>query len=394
MENDTRVLAKRLADLLAREHAALADFLVALADFDRDRRWVELGHASLFSFLNRELGLSKGAASYRNAAAALIQRCPGVVAPLRSGKLCLSTVVELSRVLTPENQAAVLPRFLGASKWEAKVIAAELCPAESPQRRDVVTALIPALPGAVARPTLAAPPLPEPPTGDVTRGAVRPGELGFVEGPTAPAASPAPVRPVAKPDVADPLTAALSRLHVTVSKRFLAKLDAARDALSHSHPGANVEAVLEAGLDLLLAARDRKRGLVKKPRTAPPAPSESQRHVAAAVRREVFIRDEGKCQWPLNCGGVCGSTKRLQLDHIVPIALGGASTVPNLRVVCSVHNIVAARLALGDHVMDRFTAAGRRAASAGARGGGRSAHEAPEPAGPGCDGAAPTLPFG
>ncbi|MFL5301343.1 MAG: HNH endonuclease, partial [Anaeromyxobacteraceae bacterium] len=237
MENDPRLLAKRLADLLAREHAALADFLVALADFDRERRWLELGHASLFSFLHRELGLSKGAASYRNAAAALIQRCPEVVAPLRSGKLCLSTVVELSRVLTPENQAEVLPRFLGASKWEAKVIAAELCPAESPQRRAVVTAIVPALPAAVASPTPAAPPLPEPPAGEATRDGVRPGELRFVAGQPAPAASPALVGPVAKPDVADPLTADLSRLHVTVSKRFLAKLAAARDALSHSRPG-------------------------------------------------------------------------------------------------------------------------------------------------------------
>src|SRR5689334_11979000 len=117
MDNDTRLLAKRLAELLAREHAALADFLVALADFDRERRWLELGHASLFAFLRSELGLSKGPASYPNAAAALIQRCPEIVAPLRSGKLCLTTVVELSRVLTPQNQAEVLPRFLGASKW-------------------------------------------------------------------------------------------------------------------------------------------------------------------------------------------------------------------------------------------------------------------------------------
>jgi HNH endonuclease len=393
MDNDTRLLVKRLGDLLAREHAALADFLVALAKFDRERRWVELGHPSLFSFLNRELGLSKGAASYRNAAASLIQRCPEVVAPLRSGKLCLSTVVELSRVLTPENQAEVLPRFLGASKWEAKVIAAELCPAESPQRRAVVTAVVPALRAAVARPTPAAPPLPERPAGVAARD-VHPGELGFVEGPHAPAASPPPARPVAKPDVADPLTADLSRLHVTVSKRFLAKLAAARDALSHSHPGADVEAVLEAGLDLLLAARDRKRGLVKKPRTAPPAPSARPRHVPAAVRREVFTRDEGKCQWPVSSGGVCGSTRRLQLDHIVPIARGGTSTLSNLRIVCSVHNIVAARLALGDRVMDRFTGAGRGAASASARRGGRDAHEAPQPGGPDRDGAAPSLPFG
>ena len=53
--HDTRDLTTRLAELLHREHAALADFLIALADFDRERRWLELGHTSLFYFLYREL---------------------------------------------------------------------------------------------------------------------------------------------------------------------------------------------------------------------------------------------------------------------------------------------------------------------------------------------------
>ncbi|MFL5274033.1 MAG: HNH endonuclease, partial [Anaeromyxobacteraceae bacterium] len=109
--NDTRALAKRLAELLSREHGALADFLVALADFDRERRWLELGHSSLFYFLHRELGLSKGAAFYRKTAAELLQRYPEVVEPLRSGKLCLSTVVELAKVITPENRDEVVARF-------------------------------------------------------------------------------------------------------------------------------------------------------------------------------------------------------------------------------------------------------------------------------------------
>jgi hypothetical protein len=41
-----------------------------------------LGHASLFHFLHRELGMSKGAAHYRKTAAELIRRVPAVVAPL------------------------------------------------------------------------------------------------------------------------------------------------------------------------------------------------------------------------------------------------------------------------------------------------------------------------
>jgi len=52
------------------------------------------------------------------------------------------------------------------------------------------------------------------------------------------------------------------RLHITVSRRFLDKLAAARDALSHTLPEAGTEAVLEAALDLLEKS-DRRKGLVK-----------------------------------------------------------------------------------------------------------------------------------
>jgi hypothetical protein len=77
-----RDLSARLLGLLRREQSALADSLLALADFDRRRLWLELGHASLFHFLHRELGMSKGAAHYRETAAELIRRVPAVVAPL------------------------------------------------------------------------------------------------------------------------------------------------------------------------------------------------------------------------------------------------------------------------------------------------------------------------
>ncbi|HYS79110.1 MAG TPA: hypothetical protein VEM76_00275 [Anaeromyxobacteraceae bacterium] len=139
MNDDTRALTRHLADLLRREHGAMADFLVALAQFDRERRWVELGHTSLFYFLHRELGLSKGAAFYRKTAAELIQRFPDVVEPLRDGRICITSVIELAKVVTPENVREVLPRFFHASKREAKAISAALQPLEAAPRRDVVT---------------------------------------------------------------------------------------------------------------------------------------------------------------------------------------------------------------------------------------------------------------
>ncbi len=359
--NDTRDLTKRLAELLRREHGALADFLVALADFDRERRWVELGHTSLFYFLHRELGLSKGAAFYRKTAAELIQRFPEVVEPLREGKLCITSVIELAKVVTPENLREVLPRFFHASKREAQAISAELQPIEAPPRRDVVTSARSAARETSASPGSAAP----------TRGqAAEPWPPFDLEQPVQPVepaplavAASAPPSPVAAPpvrrDEVEPLSAELRRFHVTVSRRFLDKLSAAHDALSHTHPGAESGAVLEAALDLLLAAHEKKKGIVKKPRASPPRPPASTRHIPAEVKRAVWARDGRCCQWQLASGGVCGSTTRLELDHIVPLARGGASTVGNLRVICGFHNQLAARQAFGEEWMDRFTSKSR-----------------------------------
>jgi hypothetical protein len=69
---------------------------------------------------------------------------------------------------------------------------------------------------------------------------------------------------------------------MTVSKRFMEKLEAARDALSHSHPGADMEAILEAGLDLVVERAAKRRGLVKIPRKQSPLTSSPSSAAAAA----------------------------------------------------------------------------------------------------------------
>jgi hypothetical protein len=483
--SSVRDLTIRLADLLRRERAAMAEFLLALSDFDQRRCWLELGHPSLFSYLHREMGLSKGAAYYRKVAADLVRRFPEVVDPLRDGRLCLTSVVELAKVINDENRSEVLPRFFHCSKQEAKAVSAELCPAQAAPHRDIVTALA-ARPCAAPRPlehgaaqagataatvriagpcvtAVAVPDRGGPvrpdelsvpgrvrPDEAIAACMVRPDEVGprFVhadEGagpsvvrpdqalrppmshPDDPLAGPGrasrPASTVPEPsepasrldstapgqraparlesdgreqsvslahpppgrrdqrDVTEPLTADLRRLHVTVSRRFLAKLDAARAALSHALPGATTEAVLEAALDLLLARDAKRKGLVETPRPEKPRAQEagpeqtlpgrpiqerppSNEHLSAAARRTVWQRDAGRCQWPVASGGICGSTLRLEIDHVVPRARGGASTPDNLRVLCGMHNGLAARQILGDACMDRFTRRSGERASA------------------------------
>ncbi len=96
----------------------------------------------------------------------------------------------------------------------------------------------------------------------------------------------------------------------------------------------------------------------ERPRPAP-LPRPDSDHIPAAVRREVWKRDKGCCQWPLEGGGICGSKLRVE-DHVNPRCLGGKPTAKDLRLACDVHNQLAARLKLGDALMDRYTRDPRR----------------------------------
>ncbi len=254
----------RLADLLHREHHALAEFLVALAAFDRERRWMELGHASLFSFLRRELGLSAGAAQYRKTAAELVQTYPQVEAGLRQGRLCLSSVIELAKVITPENAAEVLPRFFGLSSRDAAFVAASIRPAENAPRRDFLVRPVRTVAAA-----LTSSDRPEAPVGPSGSLELRAPEVTAADAvkaaPSVASPLPRPTAPALDRPAVKPLDAERARVSMTVSRRLLDKLAAARDALSHSNPGASEEEILEVGLDLILQRHAKRRGLVEKP---------------------------------------------------------------------------------------------------------------------------------
>jgi hypothetical protein len=174
-------------------------------------------------------------------------------------------------------------------------------------------------------------------------------------------APPEPATP-ARRDSVDPLDAKSSRLHVTVSRRFLEKLEAAKDALSHARPGASAEEILEAGLDLLLERHAKRKGLVAKPRqNVRPSKTDA---IPAHVKRAVWKRAGGRCEWRLESGERCDSTTRLEFDHYgEPRARGGPPTIENVRLHCRGHNDMNARLVFGDEWMDRYTGKRRRGAA-------------------------------
>ena len=71
----------------------------------------------------------------------------------------------------------------------------------------------------------------------------------------------------------------------------------------------------------------------------PPHRARRSRYIPAPVRREVWRRDRGCCSYvDPRSGRRCGSRFLLELDHIVPFALGGSAEPGNLRVHCAAHH--------------------------------------------------------
>jgi hypothetical protein len=251
----------------------------------------------------------------------------------------------------------VLPRFFGLSRREAEAVAASLRPAEVVPTRDVITGIRPAAPALRTATAQAALPAPSPESPMLR---VHPDEpqpiVVHLDEPSAPLQVAVPVTlPIPPPprESVDLLDAELARVHVTVSRRFLEKLEAAKDALGHACPGGSAAEILERGLDLVLAQHAKRQGLVERPRKGRPASRSDT--IPAEVKREVWRRAGGRCEWRFESGERCGCRRRLEYDHIEPIALGGASTIDNVRLACRPHNLLSARQVFGDAVMDRYT---------------------------------------
>ncbi len=311
---NAREWSSRIAELAHCEHSALADLLRAVGEFDAEAVYRQLGFSSLFDYLHREIGLSRGSAYYRQVGARMVRRFPELEVPIRDGRLCITTVSELAKVMTEENRAEVLPMFFGCSRQEAKQLVARLRPMEEVPRRTVVTEV------PLIAPMEAAPAVVQP----VGRDRTRP-DRGL------------PVTVQAR-TVVEPMTSTETRIHITVSPEFVALLKKAKAGQSHVQPNATDEDVLRAALELLVEKQEKRKA-----------------SVPAKVKREVRARDGGKCQWPLASGGICGSEVRLEIDHVQPRGKGGPSTPDNCRILCKVHNLEAARAAYGDEHMDRFT---------------------------------------
>ena len=273
-----------------------------LAEIEARSLFLRRGFASLFEYAVRELGYSDAAAGRRIAAMRLCADNPQTRERLRDGSLSLSAAAELQwafdRQRTAELAAAAdRVRPLGNGRYELKALIDAECQRGLEQLAGLLSHVDPRmtvgqLVGRLVREALDRhdPGRRRPRTGS------RPAEAHAHAAPT-PAAEPKADRRTASPpkQTARPAVSATST--------------------AQTRPGCDGHAA--------------------------PAPKSraSGRAIPAAVKRDIWQRDGGRCRYvDPHTGRRCTSRHLLQIDHVLPHGLGGGSDPANLRLLCHAHH--------------------------------------------------------
>jgi hypothetical protein len=85
--------------------------------------------------------------------------------------------------------------------------------------------------------------------------------------------------------------------------------------------------------------------------STPDAPR-SSRSIPAAIRREVWERDDGRCTFVDERGRRCSAKRAVEYHHIRPYGRGGGHEPDNIALHCSAHNQFQADLDFGRNFMD------------------------------------------
>src|SRR6185503_7271750 len=90
-----------------------------------------------------------------------------------------------------------------------------------------------------------------------------------------------------------------------------------------------------------------------RPRTTGAAAARDRpRHIPAAVKRAVWLRDGGRCRFVARGGRQCSAQGFLEFHHVRPYAVGGKATAENIELRCRAHNAYEADLYYGAGVRE------------------------------------------
>ncbi|MBK7581546.1 MAG: HNH endonuclease [Myxococcales bacterium] len=313
------------------ERRAVARVIAYLGEVERRKLYLGQACSSMFAYCTERLGYSENEAQTRIAVARTCLRFPEAMADLESGALHLTGLWLLAPRLTDENVSALLSEVRGKSRRQIEALLARRFP-----KPDVLPSITPLGGRTMLEQGDTGPGAP------VAQGDATPG---------APASSRARV---------EPLSATSFRVEFTASAALRDKLERARDLLSHAEPGGELAVIIERAIDELIAVETKRREGAGKPRKRRETKPGS-RHVPVDVQREVRERDADQCTFTDAAGRRCSETRFLTIEHIVPFAKGGPTTVDNCCLLCSAHNSYRARQVFGEeHIQNEIAGARAR----------------------------------
>jgi hypothetical protein len=401
MKNEILASLARLSDaalvlqvktLVRRERDVTAEVVAHLAELDTRDVHLREGYTSLFLYCREVLGLSEWEAYNRIEVARTVRRFPVILGMLAEGAVHLTAIRRLAPHLTVANHEDVLQSARGKTKVEIEEIVARLCP------RPDVAASVRRLPQAMGA-LLDVPPVatgmepfaegagPEGPGYDA------PASVDLRSSEPLPGAGEQPQvaaafsRPGSAPAVT-PLAPDRYKLQLTISGNTLEKLRLAQDMLGHAIPSGDQAEVLDRALTVLVAelaktkfadtARPRPADTSNGPHEEAAMGKRAARHVPAAVKRAVWVRDLGRCAFVGSGGHRCNERRCVEFHHVDPYALGGEASVEGIQLRCRSHNDYEGRLYFGERrpargLVPEQVSTARRATS---REGGRASNEA------------------
>jgi len=356
MHLSPEVAMSRLDAIDLEEKSKTAESVALIAVLDHRRDYLGAGYSCMLEYCMGRLHMSQARAFRRIQVARVALKFPQVFELLADGRLSVATASVLAPNLTPESAVELLAASAFRSRDEILRLLAE---------RSRVVATVPA--GSSGASLV-----------ETGTSSPAPGQVNSLEDLCAPPVDAAALGPQA-PARADnsrrgrisPSATGGYDVRLTITNEEHDVLRRATALLGHAVPSGDPALIYARAMQHYLVHLEKQRfgaqSGVRKPETAVPqakhvgtssaSPAPGQvnglrgRSIPKAMRRQVWERDSGRCAFVSKDGHRCGSTTRVEIDHITPIAMGGTTTPDNLRLLCRAHNQFEAERLLGkDHV--------------------------------------------
>lgn len=237
-----------------------------LREIERRRLFSDLGYGSLFDYAVKELGYSDASANRRIQASRILNEIPAIEKKIVEGSLTLTNLAMAGNLF--KNEGIISP--------EVKMEILEKI--EDQSSRECGKTL-----------------------------------LGFQ------------TTSVIPKETQKQTTITITTMKFNFTSETVSLLDEIKNLVAHSRLS-NDELFKRIFKNTLEDLKAKKYKLNAKVTPAPPSPCDS-RYVPASVKKEVYLRDKGRCT-------KCQSTYKIEYDHIKPFALGGGSSAKNLRLLC------------------------------------------------------------